>query len=64
VNVKKAWLTDWPICDSLFALSIESAQTDQPHKRLSIRESLFPVSPTPAHPQRHVINVGCSSVMI
>jgi len=58
MNVKKAWLTPWPTCDSLVALSIESAQIEPSEKRLSIRESLFPTTPTLAHPQRHVINIG------
>jgi hypothetical protein len=58
MNAKKAWLTPWPTCDSLAVLSIESAQIEPSHKRLSIRESLFPAAPTPTHPQRHVINIG------
>jgi hypothetical protein len=58
MNVKKVWLTAWPTCESLVILSIESAKIEPSHKLLSIRESLFPASPTPTHPQRHVINVG------
>lgn len=58
MNVKKAWLTQWPTCNSLASLSVESAQTEPFHARLSIRESLFPTTPSLEHPQRHVINVG------
>jgi hypothetical protein len=57
-HAKMIWLTPWPTCESLARLCIESAETEPSHKRLTIRESLFPEVPTAAHPQRHVISIG------
>jgi hypothetical protein len=58
MNTEKVWLTQWPGCESLATLSIESARIEPAHYRVSVRESLFPESPTAAHPRRHVINLG------
>jgi hypothetical protein len=56
--VKKAWITPWPNSAELVTLSIESADTEPADQRLSIYDRVFPTTPTPAHPQRHVLSIG------
>jgi hypothetical protein len=55
--LKKAWLT--PAGGSLFGLSLESLDPEDPIRRVRVDQHLFPNVPTESHPLKHVTVVNC-----
>lgn len=54
--MKSAWIA--PYEAGLVSIVIESEHPEIEYKRIRIRDSVFPVTPTPDHPLRHTVNIG------